>query len=184
MRADKFVAAGHKARNPCNAVAARPGPIGVDGVFERALRQSPTSGVGRDTNRLRDLHKHVDAADVPCVAKVCFVERVPNIVETFSQFLSETTVVGVRALIELQSFRIHQPFEARMNGLDIDRPACKQVFERKSLRRGVRVQRKKNPFHVDIQGLPDLLNARSTEVTPGADKVGKYFQSDLWHEVR
>ena len=60
-----------------------------------------------------------------------------------------------------------------MYRVQIHRSAGKQVLERQSFRRCVRMQWKVDPLHINIEILLQLFNTPGTEITPGSDKIGE-----------
>jgi hypothetical protein len=60
----------------------------------------------------------------------------------------------------------------------INRTTSKELFEATALARGFRVQRKRNPFYLDVISFLNLFNTPGNEIAPGSDKIRKDLKPD------
>jgi hypothetical protein len=93
----------------------------------------------------------------------------------FRNFLSQSTVIGVRPRPIRQSFGVHQCLKADVRGLNIDMATAEQFLERQTLCRRVGMQWKMHPGDVDIEISLQLFNTPGTEVAPWSNVIAEYF---------
>jgi hypothetical protein len=60
---------------------------------------------------------------------------------------------------------------------DIYIPTGKELFQSQSLFRGLRMEGEGNPFDFDFVFIPQLINTYRTEIAPGSNVIGEYFES-------
>ena len=187
MSANQLVAGCNKTGYSGDAVPGRLLPIGINGVFESAIRQRLPDRIRRQPGRLSDVDKHIGISNVAAVDEVGLVERIVDGFETrlrvrpFRKFLGEAAVVGVRPPVVRQAFGVHQTFHAGMHGLEVQATSGEQVLQRAATRGRVGVQRKIDPFHIDVEISLQPFNTPGTEIAPGSNEVGKYFEFDWFN---
>ena len=152
---DDFRSACDKGRNTSDAIAARLLPIRIDGMFESAVLEYRPRFLHGQPHRLRDLQKHSLFGEVTAFDKISFVESVMDLLEPrlgigpFRELLRQPAVIRVRAPVIRKMFGIHQCFHARVHGVQIEAAACKEILQRKTLGRRLRMKRKVDPLHID-----------------------------------
>jgi len=65
-----------------------------------------------------------------------------------------------------------------VHGLKVEASPGKQILQLAADRWCVGVQREVNPLNVDIEIPLQLFNTPGTEIAPGSNEVGKYFEFD------
>lgn len=184
MGAGELVTAGNKTGYSGDSVTARLLPVGIDCVLECPLRQYFACLVGRKPHRLRDVDEHFQIANVAAIHEIRPVKRIVNCFETrprirpFREFLGQAAVVGMSAAIVRQDFGVHQTLHARMHGFKIHSSSREQILQRAAFSRCVGVKREVHPLHVDIEIPLQPFNTPGTDIAPGSDEVGEYFEFD------
>ncbi len=96
----------------------------------------------------------------------------------FAQLLGPAAVIGFLALAEGQATFSGYPFQVLQECLYVSVAAGEQLFQRESLLRRIRVQRKGYPPEVNAVLLPEPVNTPGNEIAPGSDVIGKDFKGD------
>ena len=146
--------------------------------------RSPRAPLGRQPDRLRDLHQNIRVADVAAFDEVGAEQRVVDgfaarlRVGPCAQFLRQPAVVGHAAIAVGQALGLHARAHLRLHLRDVVAAPGKQWPRGCALAGRVRDAAENGPTSPARCVPLQPLNTPGTEIAPGSDVVGEDFEGD------
>ena len=101
-----------------------------------------------------------------------------------AELLREPAVERHPAVAVGQAFGRHAGAHLRLHLRHVVAAPGEQLVQAATRLRRVRVQRKMHPLDPDAVFPPEPLNTHGTEIAPGSDVVGEYFQDEGFGHLR